>query len=364
MKRLLCILSSLDVGGAETFMMKILRNLPCDYAIDFVVSTQCGFYEKEVLEKGSRIYRVPLRTKEPFKAYRTIKRIAINNNYCAVLKLCDTPIGYFDLLASKHGGIGRICIRSCNASSNEGVVRKVINTVLRPAFNSIADVKIAPSILAANYTFGKRAVNRNKVHILHNALDYLQYEFCEENRQTIRNELQLDDSNLVIGHIGRFNFQKNHEFLLKVFKEIHQMNSKAKLILVGDGEEKKKIIEISQKYGLTDSVIFTGVRSDANKLYSAFDVFVLPSLFEGMPNTAIEAQANGLNVVLADTITPEVNITGLVHFLSLQDDIDKWAKTIINCISKPRTDTKTIFFKRKYDINSIVNEFIDLIFEE
>ena len=118
MKRLLCIVSSLDTGGAETFMMKIFRGLPAEYKLDFIVSTDTGFYEKEVLSLGGKIYRIPLRTEHPIKTFNAIKKIVKDNNYQYVLKLCDTPIGFFDLLAAKMGGANKICVRSCNANSN------------------------------------------------------------------------------------------------------------------------------------------------------------------------------------------------------------------------------------------------------
>lgn len=108
MKRVLCIVSSLDTGGAETFMMKIFRSLPKNYKLDFIVSTSSGYYEEEVKELGGKIFRIPLRTEHPFKTFKEIKRVVKNNNYEIVLKLCDTPIGIFDILASKMGGAKKI----------------------------------------------------------------------------------------------------------------------------------------------------------------------------------------------------------------------------------------------------------------
>ena len=162
-KRLLCIVSSLDAGGAETFMMKIFRNLPAAYKMDFIVSTDMGYHEDEVCMLGGQIHRVSLRTKHPIKSFFEIRNIVKHNHYNFVLKLCDTPIGVFDLLAARAGGAKKLCVRSCNASSSENKVKHIIFAVLRPILNLVADVKLAPSVLAAEYTFGKAEVEADRV---------------------------------------------------------------------------------------------------------------------------------------------------------------------------------------------------------
>lgn len=363
MKRLLCIVSSLDTGGAETFMMKIFRFLPDMYKLDFIVSTETGFYEEEVKRLGGKIFRIPLRTKHPIKAFQSIKTIVRVHNYQYILKLCDTPIGYFDLLAARRGGASQICVRSCNANSNEGIVKKVANKILRPYFNAIVDVKIAPSRLAAEYTFGKMTVDNGGVGFLHNAVDLNTYKYDFEARNVLRQELGIRSDQHVCGHVGRFTYQKNHKFLLDIFKEVYKKDSNAVLLLVGDGEKRQEIVDTIVRYGIKDNVILTGVRADVHKLYSVMDVFLLPSLFEGMPNTVIEAQANGLRCVVADSITKEANVTGLVKYLPLNHEIDRWVKEVLECCNCKRIDTEEKFVISKYDMFSAVNEFIKLIFE-
>ncbi|MFR4582438.1 glycosyltransferase family 1 protein [Clostridium cadaveris] len=362
MKRLLCIVSSLDTGGAETFMMKVFRSMPSNYKLDFIVSTKDGFYEKEVISLGGKIYRVPLRTKHPFKTFIKINKIVKNNKYNYILKLCDTPIGYFDLFAAKIGGSNRICVRSCNSSSSESKIKRVINNLLRPMFNNIIDVKIAPSILAAEYTFGKKQVENGNVNFLHNAVDLQVYKYTEEGRNKIRKEFNLESEQLVIGHIGRFNYQKNHMFLLSIFAEIQKENKNSVLMLVGTGEKKDELIYNIEKLGLRKSVIFTGVRSDIPDLLSAMDIFVFPSYFEGMPNTIIEAQATGLPCILSDTITKEAKITEIIKYLSLEETAQVWAKEALKLSKLKRKNMKEEFEKAHYDIQSTVSEFIKLIF--
>lgn len=362
MKRLLCIVSSLDTGGAETFMMKIFRGLPSEYKLDFIVSTDSGFYEKEVLSLGGKIHRVPLRTEHPIGTFNAIRKIVKENKYQYVLKLCDTPIGFFDLLAAKTGGASKLCVRSCNANSNEGRIKSLVNKILRPFFNAITDVKIAPSKLAAEYTFGSNIVNKNKVVFLHNAVDLDIYQYKTEKRKNIREELHIKPEQLVVGHIGRFNYQKNHEFLLDIFASILSKRKDAILLLVGDGEKREEIVSKIDKLGLKQNVVLTGVRSDVPDLLSAMDVFVFPSFFEGMPNTIIEAQATGLPCVLSDTITKEAQITELLKYLSLNEKSDIWAETAINSVLKDRTDTREDFIKEGYNIEYSISKLIEIIF--
>lgn len=367
MKRLLCILSSLDTGGAETFMMKIFRSLPEDYKIDFIVSAKTGFYEKEVAELGGRIFRVPLRTKHPIKTFKAIYDVVKQNRYTHILKLCDTPIGLYDLLAAKMGGAKVLCVRSCNAGSSTSKLGAMVNDFLRAFFNYMADVKLAPSRLAAEFTFGKAEVETGKVNFIHNGVDLNVYKYDEENRRKVRSEFGITDEQLVIGHIGRFNQQKNHKFLIEVFAEVLKQKPDALLMLVGDGEKKSEIKEQIKSLGIEESVIFTGIRSDVPALLSAMDVFVFPSFYEGMPNTVIEAQATGLPCVIADTITEEVNLTSIIQRLSLLKDKTVWREKVlflINIKDNNRNLFKGILEEKGYSIYTTVDTFIKTVWDK
>lgn len=364
-KRLLVILASLNTGGAETFMMKIFRSLPEDYKIDFIVSAKSGFYEKEVVELGGRIFRVPLRTKHPIKTFKAIYDVVKQNHYTHILKLCDTPIGLYDLLAAKMGGAKVLCVRSCNAGSSTSKLGAMVNDFLRPFFNYMTDVKLAPSRLAAEFTFGKAEVGAGKVNFIHNGVDLNVYKYDEENRREIRREFSIADEQLVIGHVGRFNQQKNHKFLIEVFAEVLKQQPNALLMLVGDGEKRGDIIKQIDALGIGKSVIFTGIRSDVSALLSAMDVFVFPSFYEGMPNTVIEAQSTGLPCVIADTITKEACVTDCVHFKSLADSAEKWVEKILESENNNIVD-RSLYSKvmknRGYDINDVVKMFKKIIF--
>lgn len=363
MKRVLCIVSSLNTGGAETFLMKLYRTFDRNsYQMDFVVN-EAGIYDEEVKNLGGKIYTTPLRTKHPINSFFALKRIVKENKYEYVLKLCDTPIGIVDVLATKLGGARRVGVRSCNASANIGMFRKVACYVLRPLLNKISDYKLAPSELAARFTFGDKEVDKGKVQLLHNGIDINAYQFSKEQRDEIRRLYSIDKDTFVVGHIGRFSKQKNHIFLIEVFSEIIKKRTDSVLLLVGCGELEKQIKDITEKYGLLDKVVFTGVRSDIPALLSAMDVFVFPSFYEGMPNTVIEAQTNGLPCVISDTITQEAGITKSVTFISLKEDAEKWAEKVVvqNRISVE--ESEKALSSAGYSIDDVSNRFCEIVFE-
>lgn len=357
-KRILCILSSLDCGGAETFMMKLYRNFDREkYQMDFCVNAD-GVYDEEVLALGGKIHNIPLRTQHPLKSLFVLRQVVKKNRYKAVLKLGNAPLAVVDLIAAKLGGARVLAMRSCNALVNRTVAQKFVDKIFRFILNRVADVKFAPSDLAANYTFGRSEVKRGGVTILNNAVDLSVYHYDEILREEIRKEFALGDS-LVIGHIGRFSKQKNHKFLVNVFAELKKKCPDAKLLLVGKGELYNTVFAQIEEYDLAEDVIFAGTRSDIPAILSAMDVFILPSFYEGMPNTVIEAQSTGLPCVITDTITQMANITGLVTYLSLSDTVEKWADTVVVAVQKGRKDTKTDFCRAGYDIDSAGKLFLE-----
>ena len=357
MKRILCILSSLDAGGAETFLMKLYRALPqAEYQFDFIVSVDNGCYTREVQDRGGRIYKIPQRTKDFVGAFRGILSVVRENHYDVVLKLGENPLAVTDLIAAKRGGARVLALRSCNAPTGISGSSRCLYSLLRPLLNRVTTVKIAPSELAAEFMFGKRA----DVHLLHNGVDLRTFYYDEEGRQRIRNEFALKDR-LVVGHVGRFHKQKNHSYLLEIFQQIRQQRPDAVLLLVGIGELEQPVRLQARELGLEDAVIFAGQRFDIPQLLSAMDVFVFPSLHEGMPNTVIEAQATGLPCVIADTITPEADLTGLVTYLPLTESRQIWAQTALSAVTPERRNTHGDFVAQGYDIDSVAQELVKLL---
>lgn len=366
MKRLLCLIGSMNTGGSETFLMKMFRGIDkSKYSMDFCINVeQECFYEKEIKELGGKVYKIPSKSENLKEFKKQLAEIVKNNGYEYVLRITSTAMGFMDLKIAKKAG-ARVCsARSSNSSDGNSLKAKIAHRLGRLLYGKFVDVKFAPSDLAAEYTFGKRAVQKGKVALLHNGVDLSVFHFDQDGRKNIRKEFGIGEAQMVVGHIGRFMEQKNHMFLLDIFHQIYAQDNSAVLLLVGTGELQAQIEEKIKALGLEKNVIFAGVRSDVPQLLSAMDVFVFPSFYEGMPNTVIEAQATGLPCVIADTITKEADITGLVNYLSLSDSAEKWAETACSLVSGARKNTKEDFMNNKYDIESVAQEFVRLVFDE
>lgn len=364
MKRLLCLISGMNAGGAETFLMKIYRNIDrTKYQFDFCINIpeKC-FYEDEIVGLGGKIFRIPTKSESPKEFKKKLSEIIKSGNYKYVLRITSNAMGFWDLKIAKKAGAEVCCARSSNSSDGAGLKLKVAHMLGRILYSKYVDVAFAPSDLAAVYTFGKKKYKNGNTLILHNAVDMNFFHYDECSRSKIRKELGIAADVKVIGHVGRFTEQKNHMFLLDIFRCMKENNDNVVLLLVGEGPLRDQVEQKAIELGIQDYILYTGVRSDMPELLSAMDVFVFPSFYEGMPNTVIESQATGLPCVIADTITREANITGLVDYLSLSETAECWAQTAMEKTDKERIDTKHMFKENKYDIDSVTEQFVDMIF--
>ena len=226
---------------------------------------------------------------------------------------------YPEVRIARKSGTKTIITHSHNSTANH----KVLHYLLRPLINRHVDVKIACGDLAGKWMYGK-----NSFIILNNGINLTKYKYDNKKRSIIRKQLRIEPDRIVIGHIGRFNDQKNQKYLLDIMKNIQENNSqKVELVLVGAGMYHKELSEYAKTFDCDNRIHFIGEVSDASKYYDAFDVFAMPSLYEGMPVVAIEAQANGLKCIMSDKISQEINKTGLCTFLPL-DSMTLWIEEI------------------------------------
>lgn len=360
MKRALCITANMNAGGAETFLMKLYRVMDRSrYQMDFCVSVGTNYYGAEIASLGGMVHVVPPKSKHPISSFRAIRRLVRENGYESVIRVNEHALSTLDLIAARAGGAKRLVMRSSNSSSG-GACSTALHYLFRPLTAIVPDVRIAPSCLAAEYTFGRGCLERGMAELFPNGLDLSEFGFDEALRSRVRAEYSLGDS-LVIGHIGRFNKQKNHEFLLKAFSLILQRCPRAVLVLVGDGTLVDEVRLQAERLGIADSVRMTGVRSDVPALLSTFDVLVLPSLYEGMPNVVIEAQASGLPCVVSDAVTREANVTGRVTYLPI-DSPGEWVDPVVRAASSGRYDGVPYLHSAGYDIYDEVNRFVEIVY--
>lgn len=365
MKRLLCIVGGMNAGGAETFLMKLYRNIDRNkYQMDFCVSKQeKGFYDDEITAMGGRIIHTIAKSKNPFASFKSLYTIIKENEYDYVMRVSQHSLSALELVIAKMAGAKVLVFRSSNSKTMKGGLEGILHKAFMFLPRIVPTVKIAPSIPAAEFMFGKNAVKKEKVIYLNNGIPIEKFLFNESSRKNIRSELGLSD-NFLIGHIGRFCVQKNHEKLIDIFFNVRQKREDAHLILVGEGELELDIKRKVEEMGIKDRVHFLGVRRDIPELLSAMDVFVFPSLYEGMPNTVIEAQANGIHCVIADTITQEVKITNNVTMLSLDEDMKIWVDCILKENSRVKsTENQEKLFSQGYDISNVTEVFIKSVFE-
>lgn len=364
-KRILCLVSIMNTGGAETFLMKLYRKIDrAKYQMDFgVYSEQEGFYDEEIRSMGGKVHHLIPKTKN-FSLYKkSLYDLVSKEKYEHVLRITSNAAGFYDLKIAKEAG-ARVCIaRSSNSSDGGSWKAEIVNYLSRVLYQKYVDVKIAPSDLAAYYTFGKKAVDKGEVYFMNNGLDLDVYRFSQFGRDCVRKEFNIEGK-FVVGHIGRFSHQKNHNFLIDVFAEIRKKNSDAVLLLVGDGELKGQVQNKVKQLGLDNSVIFAGIRKDIPALLSAMDVFVFPSLYEGMPNTVIEAQATGLPCIISDCITSEVELTDLVYRYAIKNYQHFWAERIAEffCQDIRRGCYSGILRKNGYDISEVSTQFMNIVF--
>ena len=352
----------MNAGGAETFLMKIYRQIDkTKYQMDFAVNIDSkGFYDDEIISYGGKILRFPAKSESLWRYASGLRKIVKEGHYDAVLRISSNSMGFLDLAVAKMAGAKKCIARSSNSSDGNRISAKISHWLGKLLFMRFVDVKIAPSSEAAKYTFGEKSFKRGLVHILHNGLDLDYFSYTENGRNAVRNEFGISPNQTVLGHVGRFSVQKNHSFLLKIFQYYHKCNPDSVLMLVGDGELKKDIQKNVQEMGLEKNVIFAGIRSDMPYIYSAIDVFVLPSLYEGMPNALIEAQACGLPCISSNSVTLESNISESVAYLSLKATTQEWVDSLLERIKCGRITSMVQLKKTGYDINFVIKQFFSL----
>ncbi len=340
--RILEIGMGAHLGGIEVYFHNYYKRIHDNCHFDFTDKDGGLYFSEEYSSNGSVIYHMPDFNKQPLKYYLTLKRIIKNGKYDAVHINMLSLANILPVFAAKAAK-AKVIIHSHNAGVPSGGLRKILHFINKP-FASLADQRLACSELAGKWMFGSKSFS-----VIPNAIDTDIFNLNDEMRKNQRSEFNYSADDQVIGHVGRFAEQKNHEFIIDIFAELHKKSNKYKLLLIGDGELRQSIEERVSKAGLTDSVIFTGNVNNVPDYMQAMDLFILPSLFEGLPVTGIEAQACGLPCVFSTSITDEVKITDNVEFVSL-DDKNKWIVTIEKMISLPKSDNTEQIRAAGYDI--------------
>lgn len=353
-------------GGIESFMMNYYRNFNREkIQIDFVVhGFEKGIYDDEIKAIGGRIYKVSVKSKNYFENIKGLRKIFNSGKYRIVHSHLDA-MSFVVLKEAKRCGIPIRIAHSHNTQHlTNNKIKFILNEYARKNIGKYATHFFACSKPAAIWLFGSKIVNENKVEYIKNAIDIEKFKYDQRIRKEVRKELNLEDS-FVVGHVGRFDYQKNHKFLLDLFYELLKVRINSKLVLVGDGHLRKDIEKRITMLGIKDKVILCGVREDVHRLFNGFDVFCFPSLFEGLSITLMEAQANGLKCVTSNKVPLEANVNNLVKSLSLDSNYRKWINSINISDDYKRDINLEYLYKQGYAIKQeskkLQNLYYDLL---
>ena len=344
--RVLHIVTYMGRGGLETMLMNYYRHIDRNKVqFDFLVHRDFeADYDQEILSMGGRIYHIS-RLIPWSKIYRNkLKKFFHEHPDYRIIHVHQDCLSSVALQCAKECNVPVRIAHSHNSSQDKNI-KYLFKCYYMRKIPVYATDLFACSDLAGKWMFGGEPFQ-----IIFNAIDAEKYVYSSEVARRVRNDLKID-KDYVIGHVGRFNPQKNHAFLLDVFAECVKINANVKLILVGDGTGKKQIQDKVESLGIKNNVIFMGVRTDVNELLQAMDVFVFPSLYEGLGISVIEAQAAGLPCVISDCIPDDCIVTkGLVEKLSLSTPPMQWAQVIMNLRGTYRTNQTNEIRNAGYDI--------------
>lgn len=327
--RIAQVLNRMDSGGVEAVVLNYYRHIDRNQVqFDFYFAEGSSLPQRNELEQlGAGLYPVPAYS-HPI-AYHKALRAAFKRHDYRIVHAHLSTMSLFPLFAAWRAGVpARICHNHSTAHKGEGL-KTVLKYLLRPFNRLFATDWFACGETAGRWMYGDKAFDASRVTVMPNAIDTAKFAYDPQARIALREELGIPQDAFVVGHVGRYMYQKNHSFLLDIFAELLKQRKNAVLLLIGEGELEEEIHEKAQVLGITRNVMFAGVRRDVNKLYSVMDVFCLPSFYEGMPVVAWEAQANGLFCVFADTITREAGQKERLPFLSLDAAPGLWAETIL-----------------------------------
>ena len=338
--RVLHVLGNTNLGGAESRIMDLYRHTDRNRVqFDFLVhSGEEGFYEKEIRELGGRIFRVPrFRIYNYFSYRKALKEFFQEHHEFALIQGHMTSTAAIYLPIAKKAGVKKTAAHARSAGVDKGL-KGTMTRFLRRNLADKADYLFTCSELAGISVYGEKAVQEGKTIFIPNAIDCAGFTFDPEKRKKMREELGLTDA-IIIGHVGRFHYAKNHEYLLRVFAELCRMSAgagdstaetgadqKYHLILLGEGPLMEDTRKLAEELGVVDRVHFLGNHKNIADYYQAMDYFVYPSRYEGMPGTIVEAQASGLPCLMSDTICREVIVTELVETMSIEKEPKVWAE--------------------------------------
>lgn len=346
------VAANLELNGISSVIMNYCRNINLEkFEITLFVGKQVNRkFAEECKNLEIKVIELPSKKKSKFKYYISLLRTVKRNKYDIIHVHGNSAVMFLELFIGYIKGIKNRIAHSHNTICENSKIHKC----LFPFFRKIYTNAFSCGELAGNWIFGE-----NNFEIISNGINVEKFKFDANIRKLVRDELKINDNEILLGHIGRINKQKNQEFLISIFESIAEREKNIKLLMVGTGPEYENIKKIVDKSKFKDRIILYGESNEAEKFYMAMDVFVFPSKYEGLPLTLLEAQISGLECVMSDVITSEVILTNCVETISLEEAADKWGKKIK--LKMKNHDRKAFFYNNldnieKFNIRNCVKE--------
>lgn len=362
MIRILQIVTKMNLGGIENMIMNFYRNIDrSKFQFDFLVQgKEEGYFDKEIISLGGKIFSIHrINFFKPYIYEQEVYDFLIKHPEYEIVHSHLNAFNKLSLKAAKKANVSDRIAHS-HTSKIDVNLKNLYKNLIKIGINKYTTQNLACSKEAGEWLYGKK----NKFTVLKNAIDINRFIFNEEKRKIIRMQLGINENDIVIGHVGRFFKPKNHKFLIEIFNEFQKLTVNSKLLLVGSGELQDKIVNQINELKLNDKIILAGNRKNIEDYYNAMDLFVFPSLYEGLGMVLIEAQINGLNCLTSKDVVPsEVNITEHVKFVPLNKNAKEWNK-ILNEMSAIRYDGIEKVKKAGYDVKEEVKLLQKLYLKE
>ena len=355
--RVLHVVRYLEQGGIQNLLMNLYRDIDRnEVQFDFLVCGK-GVFDDEIRQLGGKIFYMPYLTEVGQIEYKNnlIEFFKEHKEYKIVHSHMNQVSGIV-LEAAHLAGVPARIAHSHTTGNKNNVIAKIYKKYLQHKINKNATNLIACSEEAAQWLFTKRA---KETLIINNGINLDKFKFSQENRNIMRKTLNLTDDTIVIGNVGRFSKVKNHVFMIEIFKDFRKVFN-SKLLLIGEGELKEKIIEMAKQYNILQDIIFKVEKEHVENYYNVMDIYICPSLYEGIPLSLIEAQTNGIPIIASNTIDSRVKITSNFCFESLSAPNSIWIDEMKELLDIGRKDNVIDVKKHGYDIKEQTLRLEDL----
>lgn len=355
----------LGFGGVYSLVKSVIINRPCNVKIDIAAIEKFSNPTNiEMLTNyGTEVHYIGYSGNKIFKqimVYKNLRRLLKSKRYDVIHIHADVSNKLLvSALAARVSGISKIVLHShaAGVDGNHRCEKRIVHYFCRPLLALVGTDFVACSDLAATWMYP--FLDKENIIVIENGVDLKRFQFKENIRDEVRRDLGITDET-VIGHVGRFAYQKNHDFIIEIADKVKADQMRCKFLLIGEGPDFMRIKKLINNRGLNDVVLLYGTSNSVERLFMAMDVFILPSRFEGLPIVGVEAQAAGLPVIFSDKVTRQAKLTDEVYFIGIENtDLETWEGIIHKCseLKLTRKDAYLALKKKHYSLEHTIESF-------